>query len=225
MIFNWSRLRLYLFVYIFFLVVIVLYNICKEKEEVKLRNKRKGKSCHFHKTDKDVLPLLLRSTSFPPKSIFFHETSCRGGLSYRQACVVESAALAHPNHQINVLFTSPVLRDYFEQSTMKTLLDSYSNVRFLRVHIKSYAEGTPLGHAVTQLTDDQLHVHIARVMRYLTMYKYSGIYLGLDVIVGKSLAELSKNWVVRETPETLSTDMFAFSENPAGRKLAEISLR
>lgn len=212
-------------VYLLFLLfgVYYLYSIYRQNEDdEELWNQRKEKSCHLDKTIDDALPLLLRNTSIPRKSIFFHKTTCKSGLTYRQACVVESAALAHPNHQINVLFTSPVLKYNFDNSVMKTLSNKYSNVRFLRVHIYDFVMETPMEHPVTLLNDDQLDTHIAKVMKYLTMYKYSGIYLGLDVIVGKSLVELGSNWVVRDTPETLSPDMFSFSQNRAGRKFAEV---
>ncbi|CAD0199571.1 unnamed protein product [Chrysodeixis includens] len=233
---NSHRLRyIYrnIWVYVYALIVVLGFyyifshylhkepDLALELGEVVAWNPRKEDSCHFHTTN-DSLPVLHPNASLPPKSIFFQDTTCRGVLTYRQACVVESAALTHPNHQINVLFTYPVLKDNFDNSAMKTLSDTYENVRFLRVHINDYVMGTPMSHTVAALSDDELNLHIAKVMTYLTLYKYTGIYLGLDVIVGETLAELWQNWIVRETPDSLSSSMFSFSNNKAGRMLAEV---
>lgn len=195
-----------------------------EEGDLEKRGRRKTEvSCHITKTN-GVLQSLPSNASFPPKSIFFHETSCRGGLTSRQACVVESAAKSHPNHQINVLFTSAMSNNTLHESGLTTLLAKYKNVKLARVHIKDYARGTPLEWTVNSLSHDRLDMFIPKLMKYLTMFKYSGIYLSLDVVVARSFDDLWKNWVIRETKVILSSDMFSFSDNKVGNKLADIAI-
>ena len=179
--------------------------------------------CHMSR-DGDALTLLPSNVTLPENSIFFHETTCKGDLTPRQACAVESAAKAHPNHQINVFFTSAVKKDTLNSGSVSTLINNYKNVKLARVLIEDYAKETPLALKIAQMRSEDLNIQISKVMKYLTLYKYSGIHLSLDVIVARQF-DLLPNWVVKDSPNTLSTDLFAFSKNKAGRKLAEYALR
>lgn len=179
-------------------------------------------TCHMSR-EGDTLELLRSNVTMSEDSIFFHETSCRGDLTSRQACAVESAAKAHPNHQINVFFTSAVSEETLNSGCVRTLLNNYQNVKLARVLIRDFANGTPIAQRVEHMPNEEINIHVSKIMKFLTLYKYSGIYLSLDVIVARKL-ELWKNWAVKESPHTLSSEMFAFSKNKAGRKLARYAL-
>lgn len=188
-----------------------------------LRNLKHGTCCHKSRKD-DALKLLLSNVTLPENSIFFHETTCKGDLTFGQACVVESAAKAHPNHQINVFFTSAVSETTLKYGCVSTLINNYENVKLARVLIDDYAKGSPIASRVERFTSEDLNMHMSKIMKYLTMYKYSGTYLSWDVIVARKF-DLLPNWTVKDSPYTLSSDMFAFSKNQAGRKLAKSALR
>lgn len=178
--------------------------------------------CHISR-DRDALEILRSNVSLPANSIFFHETTCKGDLTSRQVCVVESAAKAHPKNQIYVFFTSAVSEKTLKQGYVSTLT-YYDNVKLVRVLITDYADGTPLASKVAHMSSDDLDIHISKIMKFLTLYKYGGIYLSLDVIVARRL-DLWKNWAVKESPKTLSSDIFAFSKNTAGSSLAQEALK
>lgn len=136
----------------------------------------------------------------PPEkedSIFFHETSCSSAagngdfvFTPRQACAVESAAKANPNSEVNVLFLSPIKLK--ESSNTKNVavqaLLTYPNIRFKHVNLERYVKNTPLEvWCKSEPLKKSLWPtsHASDVMRYLTLWKYSGTYLDLDVVVLK----------------------------------------
>ncbi|CAB3253065.1 unnamed protein product [Arctia plantaginis] len=177
--------------------------------------------CH-QLEEKDALPLAADFNFSPePNSIFFHETSCRGSLRGRQACAIESAARMHPNKQIYVLFSSPVSDNTLRNSSLAKL-SMYLNINFARVHIAEYARNTPLEDLVAskEFYRSKWWVeHTSDVLRSLTLYKWGGVYLDMDMLVVKSLASLGKNWVAKEQPLLVNGAAIAISKDRVGRKL------
>lgn len=130
-----------------------------------------------------------RSRLSSGNNIFFHETSCFGRsgaeLNSRQACAVESAARMNPDMTVNLLFLSPSTPSNQTQLLVDLLLD-YTNVRVNRVQIADYIKDTPIEewYASGMLSSSYWpRSHMSDVMRYLTLWKYGGIYLDLDVVV------------------------------------------
>ena len=62
------------------------------------------------------------------------------GLELKNLCVIESAAKYHPNNQIYVLMTSPILQDPY----MNMLLSKYINIQVQYVHMASLIQDSPL---------------------------------------------------------------------------------
>lgn len=130
-------------------------------------------------------------------SIFFHETSCSSALGNgdivfipRQACAVESAARANPHAEVYVLFLSPIrLKDISRSKNLAIqALLTYPNIHFKHVNLERYVKNTPLEawYRSGALKNSQWPTsHSSDVMRYLTLWKYSGTYLDLDVVVLK----------------------------------------
>ncbi|CAH0579507.1 unnamed protein product [Chrysodeixis includens] len=179
-------------------------------------------SCHYIEVG-DALPS-AEDASFSPRSnsIFFHETSCRGGLNSRQACAVESAARAHPRRQVYVMFSAPVSEVVYERSCIAKLR-RFPNVHFARVHITDYAQKTPLESMVASgpFKDSKWRVeHTSDVLRYLTLYKWGGVYLDTDMLVVKSLTPLGHNWAAKEDDGLVNAAAIAISMDFLGRKVA-----
>lgn len=167
--------------------------------------------------------------SFTPKpnSIFFHETSCRGGLNSRQACAVESAARAHPRRHVYVLFNAPI-SDLVYQRSCIAKLRYFPNVKFARVHLAEYARKTPLESmmANSPFAESKWRVeHTADVLRFLTLYKWGGVYLDTDMIVVKSLTPLGHNWAAKEDDSLVNVAAIAISMDHLGRKFADAILK
>ncbi|XP_075973922.1 alpha-1,4-N-acetylglucosaminyltransferase-like [Anticarsia gemmatalis] len=179
----------------------------------------------FYTNDEDMLLTFDKTLTFPHGSIFFIVTSCRRSLSSREACAIESAAKANPDRQVNLLFATPVSPNKVLHSPL-TLLLTIPNVEAMRIHLENFAEGTPLYFKFKQgpVSRETWNMDIADVLKFLTIYKYGGVYISLDVIITQSFRDLIDNWVVKESPASMSSDIFSFSENNNGRLLAEIAL-
>ena len=106
-------------------------------------------------------------------------------LNARQACAVESAAKMNPNMNVYLLFVSPSKisnqsREMFHQ------LQSYSNVRIRHIKPEEYVKNTPLDlwyRSGVLKKSRWPRSHMSDILRYLTLWKYGGIYLDLDVVV------------------------------------------
>ncbi|XP_063897391.1 lactosylceramide 4-alpha-galactosyltransferase [Helicoverpa armigera] len=169
----------------------------------------------------DSLPS-AEDPSFVPgaKSIFFHDTSCRGGLTIRQACSVEAAARAHPEHIIYVLFSCPVTNCAQKTTCLATLLE-FPNVKFLRVDITEFSKGTAVQSIV--LNDIKLSQypiqHAADILRILTLNKWGGMYLDTDMIVTRSLEHLPKNFVAKENLDDVASGILSFAKDGIGANI------
>lgn len=183
-------------------------------------------TCHDQMDGNSLTELGINYTP-PSKSIFMHETSCRGGLNSRQACAVESAARAHPNWQIHMLFSGPVSKYVLERSCL-AILTNYTNIRLFRIHLKDYAKGTPVESLVASKSYERSPwrvEHTSDMLRYLTLYKFGGTYMDSDVVVLKSFDTLAKNWAARESWKSVDSGLMTFSNDTLGRMVAEATIQ
>lgn len=73
-----------------------------------------------------------------------------------------------------------------------------------------------------QLDDSKFPVsHASDILRYLTLWKYGGIYLDLDVIVLKSLEDLPPNYSGAESADNVAAGVMSFADSGVGHSLAE----
>uniref|UniRef100_A0A182PCN3 Alpha 1,4-glycosyltransferase domain-containing protein n=1 Tax=Anopheles epiroticus TaxID=199890 RepID=A0A182PCN3_9DIPT len=166
------------------------------------------------------------------RNIFFHETSCtRDGvirLNPRQACAIESAARLNPGWKVYVLFAAPVgFRNRSDQPILEALLE-YRNVHLRYVNLTTYANETPLeewmesGEIFRSL---YMNSHLSDVMRYLTLYKYGGTYLDLDVIVQRPFETMEPNYAGAESVRWVAAGVMNFEPKGHGHELAEMCVR
>jgi len=166
----------------------------------------------------------------PGKNIFFHETSCFGEeglvLNARQACAVESAARMNPSMTVYLLFVS---KSQFSNSTheiVKQLLN-YRNIRIRHIYPERYVKDTPLETWYTSgaLKKSRWPVsHMSDLLRYLTLWKYGGIYIDLDVVVSSSLEDL-RNFAGAEDWDDVAAGIIGFDMSNLGRRIADACIR
>ncbi|XP_026669984.1 lactosylceramide 4-alpha-galactosyltransferase-like [Ceratina calcarata] len=142
-------------------------------------------------------------------------------LKSRQGCAVESAARMNPNMTVYLLLVS---RSKVPNQSTKFFdqLESYPNVRIRCVYLDKYMENTPLEKWYKRgvWKESQWPIsHMSDVLRYLTLWKYGGIYLDLDVVVTKSLEDL-KNFAGIQDEETVNSAVIGFDCSPLGRFMA-----
>jgi lactosylceramide 4-alpha-galactosyltransferase len=185
-------------------------------------------------------------------NIFFHETSCSPDgtvwLSSRQACAVESAgkylfislyysfaklfslsktAFMNPEHQVYVLYTSQVgFRNVTELPIIDAVL-SYPNVKFYYLNLTKYAQNTPMNKwmASGKLWNSQyVNSHTSDILRYLSLWKYSGTYLDLDVVMMKPLSTMKPNFAGAESNNFVAAGIINL-EGETGHKIADMCVQ
>ncbi|XP_070507561.1 lactosylceramide 4-alpha-galactosyltransferase-like [Chironomus tepperi] len=128
---------------------------------------------------------LLSSNS---SQIFFLETHLEGRRNLtnaRQACSVEAAAKTNPDLQIYLLLATNETQMTLERSVLYDALAAYPNINIRYVNLLEYSRGTPLEQFMIEdkLNKSKYRIeHTSDVMRILTLYKYGGLYLDLDVL-------------------------------------------
>ncbi|KAJ6636680.1 Lactosylceramide 4-alpha-galactosyltransferase [Pseudolycoriella hygida] len=169
--------------------------------------------------DADKMPV-------PGESVFFYITSCfESGhidLKPREACAIESAANRNPNRDIFVSFISPVGYTSSIPKTIQAVL-KYPNVHLRNNNMWKYAVGTPLE---TFLNSDKmfysnyLYEHISDVLRFLTLFKFGGIYLDTDVVVMKNFDTLGKNFAGDDWGDVVGCSVLGLDATGLGHKIA-----
>ncbi|CAG9810445.1 unnamed protein product [Chironomus riparius] len=166
--------------------------------------------------------------SLTSKNIFFHETSLiEDGiirLNARQACAIESAALTNPNHNIFVMFASQVgFRNTSELPIIDALL-SYPNINLNYLNVTKYAENTPLENWIKTdalFRSKYVAVHTADVLRLLSLFKYGGSHIDLDIVVMQSLdSQGAQNFAGAEEHDSVN-NAFIHLTGESGHKIAE----
>lgn len=148
----------------------------------------------------------------------------------RQACAIESAAKENPNWNVFLLFASPVgfRNDSTPHSPIIQALESYSNIHMRNLNLFTYAVGTP---AEDWLKNDHLfrskylNSHTSDFLRYLTMFKYGGVYLDLDVVVQKSFENVEPNFSGAESNEDVAAGVMSFDHTGYGHQVATMALK
>lgn len=118
---------------------------------------------------------------------FFLETSGSASLNVRQACAVESLARHDPDLSVRVFLTGTNMDD---ENVLTRTLQTYVNVRMDRIDLGVYLSGTPLEewYFCTPWNYGPYAVsHLSDALRFLTLAKYGGYYLDLDVITVRPL--------------------------------------
>lgn len=146
-------------------------------------------SCYFKDPMSNTL-IELNPNEVNKNSIFFIETSCNHNnginLNLRQGCAIESAANLNPNLQIFVLFVAPSFIN--NESEVINRLNSYTNIHLRYINFIKYTHKTPLQDFVVSnliFTSHWPVSHSSDLLRFLTLWKFGGTYLDLDVVLMK----------------------------------------
>ncbi|XP_017024672.1 lactosylceramide 4-alpha-galactosyltransferase [Drosophila kikkawai] len=239
-----GRLRLLFLILIALLILGITFTYNWTNENQLCFMDTKGMATQSPGGDLEATPLedvlLAEPKPVPGRSIFFHETSCQQTekrryklmeLTARQACAIESAALHNPNFQVFVLFAGPTYRISSNNSNSQPLVEailSYSNVHLRRLNLWSYAAGTPIEEWLKDgslFLSSYLFSHISDFLRYLTLYRYGGLYLDMDVVVLRNMEEVPPNYTGAESNTHLAAGVMSLAATGFGHEIAESCLR
>lgn len=100
---------------------------------------------------------------------------------------------------------------------------SYPNIRMKYLNFPRYIEDSPLEDLYKSLqieSSSYAMSHASDVLRYLTLWRFGGIYLDLDVILIKSLEKLKPNFAGRESGHAVAAGVLSFSHEGDGHRWA-----
>lgn len=143
---------------------------------------------------------------------------CVGIISYL-------SAIAYPNSNIFVMFLSKTNFVRLKSSLLIEMLKKIKNVHFRYLNISEFARNTPLESWLQsdKLTKSKyLLSHTSDVLRYLTLWKFGGTYLDLDVIVVKSVK--ISNFACAEDNKVVNGAILGLDKQQ-GRKIAEMFMK
>ncbi|EDV99384.1 lactosylceramide 4-alpha-galactosyltransferase isoform X1 [Drosophila grimshawi] len=149
-------------------------------------------------------------------------------LTARQACAIESAARHNPNLMVFVLFATPTYRQKEEKLPLIDAIRSYGNVQLRQLNIRRYALRTPINEWVKHgelFSSRYLVSHISDLLRFVTLYRFGGIYLDMDVVVLRSLEDVSLNYAGPESETHLAAGVMGMAPFGFGHEIAEACLR
>lgn len=132
----------------------------------------------------------------------------------------------NPNATIYVVFLTPHHHvNLTESSHVKILREKYFNVKFKHANIKDLAKNSPIYEWISsgdKLNNSKYVVsHTSDVLRYLLLYKYSGLYLDMDVIVKAPYGLVNlDNFACAESELYLNGAVLKLTGS-SGRKIAE----
>lgn len=134
----------------------------------------------------------------------------------------------NPDWSIFVLFASPV---GFTNTTRLPIIDallSYPNIYLRNVNLWSYAKNTPIEDWIEDgklFQSKYMNSHASDYLRYLSLWKWGGTYLDLDVVVKTSFNNLEPNYAGAESDNFVAAGVLNFDHNGVGRNIAEMCLR
>jgi len=146
--------------------------------------------------------------------IFFHETSGRLELSFRQNCAIESAALHNPQRLVIQIFFQPQVKEMSidQLSACFRALSRYDNVQVIVIDDEElYFKDSPLEDWYRKGEWRNYRAqHMSDYIRMVTMKKGGGgIYLDLDIVTLKSCdCLLFRNFVTTRDVKRITNAVF-----------------
>jgi lactosylceramide 4-alpha-galactosyltransferase len=138
---------------------------------------------------------------------FFLETSGARNVNFRQACAIESLALMNPHLTVILLMSGKDID--LESTTMKTLR-KYDNIKIYVIKLGDYFIHTPLEQwyfCSTWNYGPYAVSHLSDALRFLTLYKYGGYYIDLDIIMIQPVTHY-RNFIGAENENNLAAGAF-----------------
>lgn len=141
----------------------------------------------------------------------------------RQTCAVESTARLNPNHSIYILHTCPLDNDFYEKSPkyMQELM-TYPNVHIVQLNMSEFFIRTNIEELFFggkfEVSKHPIE-HVSDVMRLLTLWRYAGTYMDIDVVTIRPIEELGTNYAGWQDGNTIATGVLNFDEAGFGHQV------
>lgn len=208
-----SRRKLFVVVLLVFGVFLIYYN-----EDIKITS--------FETNFRSWLK--LKDYLDENQNIFFTETGYSTDnviIDTRSACGVESAAVTNPDKRISVIFPCFERFENLQSTPVLEALRSYPNVHIFYMNMTQLAMGSPMEEYIRK--GDWLEgsrfkpTHTSDVLRLLLLWKYSGTYLDMDMVVRKPVDMIPPNYACAQDGHQVNGAILNF-DSKQGRELVEL---
>lgn len=105
---------------------------------------------------------------------------------------------------------------------------SYKNIYLRNVDLWKYSENTPLKNWMNNgklLKSKYMNSHTSDYLRYVSLYKWGGVYLDLDVVVLDSFNNIEPNYAGAESPSYVAAGIISFDHDQVGHEIADMCLK
>lgn len=223
------RLLSSILVLIIFSYTYLIYVISKLNNENMIDSLRKALlpddiSCYYAKTPSNLSDMASEDT-FSAEDIFFHDSTCSDTFKLRHVCAIEAAARNNLGRRIRVLLNRPIKECSCQYGLLGDLLEK-PNIDISRINVETYAIGTPLEHDFRSIINvgKRRHKRVAEMMKFITLYRFGGTVLDLDVILATPVSKLGNNWAFLKGHK-LGTSAMKVEKNKLGRRMVGRILR
>lgn len=150
-------------------------------------------------------------------------------VNYRQACAIESTALQNPHRDIFVIFVAPL--GTVESQALPLYIDTLltqRNIYFRIIDLMRYLNNTPISKWIESNQNFEsifLFQHLDDILPLVTLQKFGGFHVSLDVVMQKGFDELGTNFIGDGWTDVISTNLMHFSRIGIGREVVERFLR
>lgn len=92
----------------------------------------------------------------------------------------------------------------------------------------TYSQNTPIqdwSHSDDLYLSSYLNSHVSDFLRYVSLYKFGGTYLDLDVVVQKTLENITANYAGAESDNFVAAGVINFQHDGVGHEIADMCVR
>lgn len=135
----------------------------------------------------------------------------------------------NPHRDIFVLFAAPV--EHISNETISPIINAlqfYPNIQLRNVNPITYSIGTPAQDWIKTnriFLSSYLDTHLSEYLRFLTLYKFGGIHIDLDMIVLANFDHLPLNFAGAESNNHTNIGAIGFGSDRLGHRIIEMVLR
>lgn len=107
-------------------------------------------------------------------------------------------------------------------------LSAYENINLRNLNLRKYAVDTPAADWVASneiYLSEFLERQMATLLRYLTMWKYGGTYMDMDLILQMNLYDLPPNCAAAQSRGLVDDAFLHFETSFMGRNVSEECLK
>ncbi|XP_032595227.1 lactosylceramide 4-alpha-galactosyltransferase isoform X2 [Drosophila grimshawi] len=146
----------------------------------------------------------------------------------RSIFFIETSGVLKPRKEVVKNLLQLTARQKEEKLPLIDAIRSYGNVQLRQLNIRRYALRTPINEWVKHgelFSSRYLVSHISDLLRFVTLYRFGGIYLDMDVVVLRSLEDVSLNYAGPESETHLAAGVMGMAPFGFGHEIAEACLR